>query len=246
MVNLVKETVINLNKNGLDPSVNKAAVLAIFDDSGSAQSLYQSGQIQKVADMAFAAGLVFDDDGEVPAAFFSNTVLDLGNVNLSNCHGFIGKQTPRWHGTEYAKALQWIIAQAGYSHVDLGTGSSSRSGGFGSLFGKKSSGGDMSVKAKAEYPVFAIFVTDGQPQDPNETIALLIAMSQLPIFVQFVGVGPADFPFLEQLDELSGRFIDNAGFFDSKEASNESQMLEGLLNEFPEYYQKARAQGLIS
>ena len=235
LVSLVKATAVSLKKIGIDPEANKAAVVAIFDDSGSAHGLYDSGEIQKVADMAFAAGLVFDDDGEVPAAFFSNTVKDLGQVNLSNCKDFVARQSRRYNGTEYAKALQWIIDQAGFSNVDL-------SGGGGGFFRK---GAAQSVKATAAYPTFAIFVTDGQPQDPEPTKALLHAMSQLPIFVQFVGVGPASFSFLESLDELQGRFIDNAGFFDAKQATNQQQMLEGLLNEFPEYYQKARVQGLI-
>jgi hypothetical protein len=239
LVSLVKATTVSLRKIGIDPEANKAAVLAIFDDSGSAQGLYNSGEIQRVADMAFAAGLVFDDDGEVPAAFFSNTVKDLGSVNLGNCKDFIANQRPRWNGTEYAKALRWIIEQAGFANVDLSTNGSS--GGF----FHKSKAGTQSVKATAPYPTFAIFVTDGQPQDPAETKALLTAMSQLPIFVQFVGVGGASFAFLESLDELEGRFIDNAGFFDSKDASGQQEMLAGLLNEFPEYYQKARAQGLI-
>lgn len=239
LVDLVKATKVNLEKSGINPDIDMAAVLAIFDDSGSAQGLYQSGEIQKVADLAFAAGLVFDDDGEVPTAFFSNTVKDLGSVNLGNCRGFIAKQSPRWNGTEYAKALRWIIEQAGFGNVDLST--ASRPGGF----FRKGSGGGLSVKGTAEYPTFAIFVTDGQPQDPQETIALLTAMSQLPIFVQFVGVGPSSFPFLESLDDLSGRYIDNAGFFDAKNAKDQQGMLAGLLNEFPQYYPKARAKGLI-
>ncbi len=237
---LVKATAANLRKAGIDPEANKAAVLAIFDDSGSAQSLYDSGEIQRVADMAFAAGLVFDDDGEVPAALFSNNVKDLGSVSLANCNGFIAAQDKRYNGTEYAKALEWIIGQAGFSSVDLG------GGGGGGFLGRKSNGGSLSVKATAAYPTFAIFVTDGQPQDPEPTKKLLTAMSQLPIFVQFVGVGPASFAFLESLDELQGRYIDNAGFFDAKQASNQQQMLEGLLNEFPQYYQEARSKGLIT
>lgn len=235
LVSLVKATTVSLKKSGIDPSVDQAAVLAVFDDSGSARHLYDSGQIQHVADLAFVAGLVFDDDGEVPTAYFSNTIKDLGNVNLGNCNGFIAGQPRRYNGTQYAAALQWIIGQAGFSKVDLSTGG-------GGLFRKST---PQSVKATAPYPTFAIVVTDGQPQDQDETKALLTAMSQLPIFVQFVGVGPADFPFLESLDELEGRFIDNAGFFDSKEASNQQEMLSGLLNEFPEYYKKARTQGLI-
>ena len=56
----------------------------------------------------------------------------------------------------------------------------------------------------------------------------------------------ANFSFLKSLDELDGRFIDNAGFFDSKNAKDQDAMLAGLLNEFPSYYQEARSKGLIT
>jgi len=71
-------------------------------------------------------------------------------------------------------------------------------------------------------------------------------MSQLPIFVQFVGVGPHRFEYLRNLDDLGGRLIDNAGFFDSKDARDTKGMLEGLLNEFPTYLKAARASGLVT
>lgn len=242
LVDLVKATTVNLRKSGIDPDVDKAAVVATIDSSGSARGLYQSGEIQRVSDMAFAAGLVFDDDGDVPVSFFDNQVQDLGVINLSNCNGFIARQHPNYGSTDYVRALQWIIGQAGYSNVNLSSVGGSSFGGF---FRKAQQ--SLSVKASAEYPMFAIFITDGEPNRGTEPAIrqLLTEMSQLPIFVQFVGVGSADFPFLESLDELEGRFIDNAGFFDSKKAANQQDMLAGLLNEFPQYYQEARTKGLI-
>jgi hypothetical protein len=234
LVSLVKATTVSLRKSGIDPEANKAAVVATIDSSGSAQHLYASGEIQRVADMAFAAGLVFDDDGEVPVSFFDSRVHDLGNIELGNCKDFIARQRPTWGSTDYVKALQWIIDKAGYSNVSLASGGLFRKGG-------------LSVKAKAAYPTFAIFITDGEPNGGtgNAIRQLLTEMSQLPIFVQFVGVGDASFSFLESLDELEGRYIDNAGFFDSKQASNQQEMLAGLLNEFPKYYVEARSKGLI-
>lgn len=234
LVSLVKATTVNLRKSGIDPEANKAAVVATIDSSGSARELYASGEIQRVTDMLFAAGLVFDDDGEVPVSLFDSTVHDLGSINLGNCKDFISRQNPNWGSTNYVRALQWIIEQAGFSSVDLSTGG---------LFGR----GKQSVKATAAYPTFAAFVTDGEPNPgtENEIVKLLTAMSQLPIFVQFVGVGPWNFSFLHSLDELKDRFIDNAGFFDAKQASNQAEMLAGLLNEFPQYYQESRSKGLL-
>lgn len=241
MVSLVKAVNgVSLQK-GLNPATDKAAVLATFDCSGSAQPLYRSGEIQDVADLAFAAGLVFDDDGSVPVSFFDNRAYDLGDITLGNCQGFIGRQRPNWGGTSYVSALNWIIDQAGYSRVNLGS-----SGGGGGFF-RKHTGDRLSIKATAAYPVFAIFVTDGEPQDGPAAADLLVRMSQLPIFVQFVGVGPHRFEYLHQLDDLDGRLIDNAGFFEAKGASGTQQgMLEGLLNEFPQYLKAARAAGLVT
>jgi len=245
LVSLVKETMgVSLQK-GLDLQVDKAAVVATFDDSGSAKPLYDSGEMQRVADMCFAAGLVFDDDGSVPVSFFDSYVQDLGEITLGNCNGFIAKQRPAWGSTSYSSALRWIIDQAGYGNVDLGAGGASRGGFFGR---NKPSGGPLQVKANAAYPTFAIFVTDGEPNRDDEGPAadLLVRMSQLPIFVQFVGVGPHRFEYLRNLDDLGGRLIDNAGFFDSKDARDTKGMLEGLLNEFPTYLKAARASGLVT
>lgn len=236
MVSLVKDVNrISLEK-GLKPGTDKAAVGAIFDSSGSARSLYMSGEIQRVSDLAFAAGLVLDDDGTVPVAFFDNRAYDLGEITLSNCQGFIARQNPNWGMTSYSSALRWIIETAGYGHVNLGGG----------LFHRNS---PLSIKATAPYPFFAIFVTDGEPNrdDEGPAAALLTQMSQLPIFVQFVGVGPHKFEYLHGLDDLSGRLVDNAGFFEAKGASGTQEgMLNGLLNEFPQYLVAARAAGLIT
>lgn len=242
MVPIVREAMgVSLSK-GLDLHRDKAAVGAVIDCSGSAQGLFQSGEIQSVADLAFAAGLVFDDDGSVPAAFFDNRVKDLGEITLANCDGFIARQRPTWGTTSYSSALRWIIQAAGYDHVNLGS-----SGGGG--FFRKKTGDALTVKAAAPYPFFAMFITDGEPNRDDEEPAaeLLVRMSQLPIFVQFLGVGSNRFSYLRKLDELDDRLVDNAGFFDAKDArGSQTAMLEGLLNEFPGYLKDARAKGLIT
>ena len=216
-------------KKGLNPDVTKAAVVGIFDDSGSAEPLFNNGTMQESADLALAAGLIFDDDGSVPVAYFSSNVQDLGEITLGNASGFISRNRPRYRGTMYSSALAWIKEQAGFS------------GGGRGFFGRS-----KQPSIPTEYPTFAIVVTDGEPQDPREAEQALREMSNLPIFIQFVGVGPHKFEFLKNLDNLPGRFIDNAGFFDAKEAKGDvNAMLAGLLNEFPDYVVAAKKAGLI-
>lgn len=247
MVSLVKQVGVVLEKKGLNPDRYKAAVVATFDNSGSTEMgsnrLYSGGVMQEVADIAFAAGLTFDDDGSVPVSTFDHSVRDLGEMNLANCRGFLSR-IRAGGSTDYVGALRWIIKTAGYGRVNLDLGSAPRRG----FLRKGGGGGSLSVKATAQYPTYAIFVTDGEPNQGTEGSieALLTAMSQLPIFVQFVGVGQHTFSFLQQLDDLDGRLIDNADFFDAKDArGDQSKMLELMLNEFPDYYATARRTGLI-
>lgn len=248
LVDLVKATGVSLQKSGVDPETSKAAVIAIIDSSLSTEQLFASGEIQGVADLSFAAGLVFDDDGDVPVSFFENRVHSEGVINLQNCKNYIrNTQPPVRGGTSYIDALQWIIKEAGYAKVNISTTQTKSSG----LFHKTTTQTvePLSVKATAAYPTFAIFITDGEPNRGTEKdiVQLLTEMSQLPIFVQFIGVGKHSFSFLHSLDDLEGRLVDNAGFFDSKNASNQDQMLTGLLKEFAtKYYPAARSAGLIT
>lgn len=224
-----------LIKKGLDPSRFKSAFGLTVDNSGSTGDLYRKGTIQEVVDIAIAAGMLFDDDGTIPASVFNNQVEDLGEITLANSKDFLRNKGVRaGGGTDYVSALQWIIDAAGFGNVKLGGG----------LFGGKAQG----VKATAPYPFYGAFITDGEPNPGTEDKIreLLTAMSQLPIFVQFIGVGPHRFSFLEELDDLPGRLIDNANFFDAKGVGkNTDKMLEAMFGEFPSYYAEARRAGLL-
>lgn len=260
LVSLVKATGVRLEKNNFDPEKSKAAVVATIDKSGSTEPLfaptqkYPDGEIQHVADLAFAAGLVFDDDGDVPVSFFDNAVRNKGNIDLSNCLKYVAKSGVRpGGGTSYISALNWIIDEAGFSGVDLSSTREHVEQHKSGMFGKKTTSTTLErlpqrVRATAAYPVFAIFITDGEPTDDQQQIVNLVHdMSQLPIFVQFIGVGQHNFKFLSYLDEMEGRFVDNVNFFDAKKASNQDQMLAGLLDEFStSYYPEAKSKGLIT
>lgn len=67
------------------------------------------------------------------------------------------------------------------------------------------------------------------------------------MFVQFVGLGKEDFPFLHKLDALPGRVIDNAGFMAVSDIDTikDAELYDRLLNEFPQWLEAARGQGLL-
>ena len=75
---------------------------------------------------------------------------------------------------------------------------------------------------------------------------LLRSSSALPVFWQFVGVGQASYGVLERLDTLTGRTVDNAGFFavDDLDEIQDEQLYSRLLGEFPAWLRSAATAGI--
>ena len=96
-------------------------------------------------------------------------------------------------------------------------------------------------------PIYVIFITDGETFDKKESEAQLKDASMEPIFWKFVGVGKEKFEFLQKLDDLSGRFIDNADFvqIENIDTLPDGQLYEMLLQEYDSYLSSARRQGLL-
>ncbi len=96
-------------------------------------------------------------------------------------------------------------------------------------------------------PVLVIFLTDGGNADRRESAEAIRELSSQPVFVQFVGIGKEDFPFLHKLDELPGRVIDNAGFMavNDIDAIKDAELYDRLLNEFPQWLEKAQQKGIL-
>ncbi|MBQ7783530.1 MAG: VWA domain-containing protein, partial [Oscillospiraceae bacterium] len=67
------------------------------------------------------------------------------------------------------------------------------------------------------------------------------------IFWKFVGIGDEKFEFLERLDTMSGRFIDNANFIkiDNLNFIKDSSLYEMLLTEFSDWCRLCREHNLI-
>lgn len=99
----------------------------------------------------------------------------------------------------------------------------------------------------SKLPAFVIFITDGSNSDKTLTKNTLREASFYPIFWQYIGIGKEKFDFLERLDELNGRFIDNANFFklnDLQEITDDD-LYSRLLTEFPEWLKLAKEKNII-
>lgn len=99
-----------------------------------------------------------------------------------------------------------------------------------------------SNKGQDDIPLYVLFITDGSNFDRSSTDMAIIKSSHLPIFWQFVGIGNSSFEYLEELDTMKGRYIDNANFINLTDISNmsDSELYDMLLNEFPSWLTLAK------
>ncbi|WP_282203912.1 VWA domain-containing protein [Kitasatospora fiedleri] len=98
----------------------------------------------------------------------------------------------------------------------------------------------------ATTPALAIFQTDGEPDSRAAAEAVLREASALPIFWAFVGFG-GRVSFLEQLDTLSGRVVDNASFFHAPNPRtvSDAALYDGITAEYAQWLPAARRAGVI-
>lgn len=99
----------------------------------------------------------------------------------------------------------------------------------------------------ANVPTYVIFITDGDNQDKNESREFIRKISDKPIFWKFIGIGNERFTFLEELDNMGGRVIDNADFVKIKDISNisDDELYKFLMQEFSEWWTEAEKKGII-
>lgn len=232
MIDLIKikerrEEVLDLKKkSGLDNQ--KAQVILALDYSGSMSTLYSNGTVQEVVEKILPFGLAFDDNGEVDFYLFENGSKKMPeNITLKNLDGYINNKVIGKYsmgGTEYAPVLKQIFKEFSTKKGIFGLGSSTMN-----------------------EPVYVIFITDGENSDHSATESIVKEMSNHGFFIQFVGIGSERFRFLDKLDNLSGRKIDNANFFkvSNIRTESDSSLYSSLMNEFPSWVAEARKLSLI-
>jgi hypothetical protein len=240
LVSLVKQAGVSLEKAGL--SGHRAKVCLCLDISGSMNQLYHKGLVQGFAERILALGCKFDDDGEIDVFLFGKNVHQPAPMNLENCRTYVKSATlrhPLEGDTRYGAAMSAIRT---YYFPDA-------------------AGGARHAPLKQGVPVYVMFVTDGSTSDKPLTEKQLRWSSMEPIFWQFMGIGKgrkskdkrlrafsdSDFPFLESLDDLPGRLLDNAGFFSvsAPDEHGDAALYELLMDEYPGWVRQARAQGLL-
>lgn len=244
LIDLSKKATISLTKKGLSDVT--ARVGLALDISGSMGQLYRSGMVQNTCERTLGLAMNFDDNGAADVFLFGIKDYAVGEIQSRNFFEFVEREVTSKYklepGTQYAGVIRRIVDfYFPGALIEKKTG-----GGFFGIGGKKELHLDAS-KYKKQEPVYILFVTDGNCSDSGDTEAVIQKASELGIFFQFVGVGNENFSFLKKLDDLKGRFIDNANFFaiNNLARTSDEELYDKLLHEFPSWINEARSKQLI-
>lgn len=218
LIDLAKKATISLEKHHL--SSTTARVGLVLDASGSMRSQYSTGKVQSVIERLLPLAVHFDDDAALDVWAFSTHPLALPEATLENYADYINSAERGWRNWGMMGINnEPLVIQQVIDHYQ-----------------------------NTRLPVLIIFVSDGGISQNNKIKQLLTDAAQLPIFWQFVGIGGRNYGILEKLDTLSGRIVDNCGFFalDDLNSVSEQVLYDRLLSEFPLWYKAAKVKNIVN
>ncbi|WP_295455926.1 VWA domain-containing protein [uncultured Thiodictyon sp.] len=218
LINLAKQATISLTKQGLQAT--QARVGVVLDASRSMNRQYKTGRVQDLLDHALPLALHFDDDGALDVWAFDDTPKTLPPATVQNIAGYTETAEGGWRAWYGGANDEPKVMRLVIDHY----------------------------RATPDAPpAYVLFVTDGGVHRNKEITELMIEAARYPIFWQFMGLGGRNYGALERLDTMTGRLVDNCGFFaiDDLHDLTDEQLYDRLLAQFPQWLSAARAQGII-
>lgn len=212
VISLDKSLISLEKKSGFNFDGHRAKVAVVMDYSGSMSDLYRSGAVQDVLTRLMPLALRFDDNGELDVWIFDDRYHRLESMTLDNFETYVRSEIMdkgyRMGCTSYAPVLEDVLHK--YFVEDV---------------------------SSSDIPTFVIFITDGANDDKRATDNIIKESSYKNIFIQFVGIGRSSFEYLEKLDDLTGRPIDNTGFIKVSDMASVSDegLYEMLLDQYPDW-----------
>jgi hypothetical protein len=161
--------------------------------------------------------LRFDDNGELDVWLFHHHYYRVESMNLNNFENYVKDEITsknyRMGTTSYAPVLEDVLRK--YFVEDAAT---------------------------SNIPTFVVFITDGSNDDKRATNEIIKESSYKNIFIQFVGIGNERFEYLERLDDLTGRPVDNTGFIKVSDMArlSDEQLFDLLLDQYPDWLKNKR------
>ena len=231
-VNLTKEKAIeslNLRKEVLSVSLRKnnaenikARVAVVMDKSGSMRDLYTCGVVQDIVDRLLPIAIKFDDNQELDMWLFSNHAKRTKSISESEFFNYVNREVLDKAANNFWGGTNYAPVMKDVLHKYV-------------------------KEEPSNIPTLVIFITDGENSDRSDAEKIIREASNHNIFWQFVGIGDENFRFLKSLDDMSGRVIDNANFFEVNNIKNisDEKLYDLLLNEYPKWEKEARTMGII-
>lgn len=210
---------VNLTKHNLSPDT-KARVAFVIDISGSMEPAYKRGYVQEIVEKIFPIAINFDDNAEMDVWIFEDDFRRMPAMNKANYYGYVQREILDRKCQFGGTSYAPVLKDVAKYYLEENPESS---------------------------PVYVIFITDGDNFDKSKTTKVVTELSNYPIFLQFVGVGSAGFEYLEKLDDMGGRYVDNADFFeaDFDDFSKENNLYQKLLQEYPSWLANEKVKTMI-
>lgn len=197
-----------------------AEVLADLDVSGSTQSYYTNGTMQRALQRVVPIALNFDDNGELPVAVFSEgyatAKVPLTKSNYSDFvkrHILSDGDLPLWGGTDYQPVLRQNLLDLGFLRTSAAKTPVAEKKSFWKRLvsvGETFSTPIFFQKSFSGLPAIVNFFTDGENTDREVTEQLLEEASnnRCGAYFNFIGVGGEKFTFLKYIADK----LPNVGF----------------------------------
>lgn len=236
VIDLSKKAKISLEKKEIVDIT--AQIVLILDKSISMQNFYNKGTVQQTVERLLGLGMNMDDNKSIEVFAFDMDAVELDEVTEGNHAGYVERMLQQHSlggGTNYATPMQMVLDKFVPKPQTKTTG----------FFRKKTV--EVGEAPVASIPTFVFFVTDGDNFDKAKTEALIREASNQAVFWQFVGIGREKFEFLQRMDDMEGRFLDNVDFFHIEDPSavSDEDLYDKLLTEFPQWVKDARTKGIL-
>ncbi|SDU39300.1 Stress response protein SCP2 [Gordonia westfalica] len=208
-----------------------ARVILVIDKTHSMSALYRERTVHRVVERMIPVATQLDSDGNLETYLYARSFAKLPDVTVGNVDQWVdtfvhlrGRHgSPMCPDIDYDKHIGGANEEVPIMQAILD---------------------DL----PDEQPVLVLFFTDGGFHSKVPRIRTLISeAASRPVFWQFIGLGDNNFGTLTTLDTMTGRVVDNAGFFqvDDIDRRSDEQLYADLLGEFAEWVSAAEHLGIV-
>ncbi|MBB1258197.1 VWA domain-containing protein [Streptomyces alkaliterrae] len=234
-----RQVAVSLLKHGAEHA--RARVVLVLDASGSMAALYSRGTVADVVERIAAVAAQLDDDGAMQAWTFATHPARLPDLRLA--------ELPEWLRLHVRVGAMSLFGRPKKAKRGLEPGQIDMR-----LVGIQNEEQKVIAEVReyvrthpASDPTLVLFFSDGGVYRNDQIEKELREAVEEPVFWQFVGLGQADYGVLERLDAMTGRRVDNVGFFAVDDINDvpDEELYDRLLSEFPLWLRSAAAAGIL-